>query len=258
MGKFDGILLTSDWDGTLISKNTLNPRDIEAIRYFQKNGGSFTVCTGRDLPHIRMFFDDVKPNTYLIALNGAKIIHPDSLEIIYEGFLDNGVYRVLDELFVDESYFTDMNVYLEGMNDSVYFYPHEYAEYHDKMLLRRAYKILLYGDSEEKVLEAQARANALGLDGYVFVRSWKYSLELLKKKNAKGAAIRRLAEHINAKKLIAVGDFENDIQMLEAADIGYAVGDATDALKKVADRVTVPAAEGAISHIIEDIEKELK
>ncbi len=257
MGKFDGILLCSDWDGTLFVRDKIPPANIDAIKYFQDNGGTFTVCTGRDLPYMRAFFDKVMPNTHLIALNGAKIIDPDTEEKLYEGFLDEKLFDILDEIFTDASCFTDMCVYFEGSSSSVYFYPDEYARLGRRLFPERVYKVLLYGVDENKVLAEKSRAEALGINDYVFVRSWKNSLEILKKENAKGAAVKRLSEHIGAKRIITVGDFENDILMIEAADIGYAVGDATDALKAVADRVTVPAAEGAIARIIEDIEREL-
>ena len=53
--------------------------------------------------------------------------------------------------------------------------------------------------------------------------------------------------------LICVGDFENDIDMVRDADIGYAVENAVDELKAVADRITVNVNDGAIAKIIEDI-----
>ena len=48
MGKFDGILLASDFDDTLYDYNLRIPeRNLEAIRYLIREGGRFTVSTGR-------------------------------------------------------------------------------------------------------------------------------------------------------------------------------------------------------------------
>ena len=63
MGIFDGILIASDWDGTLCKEKRIPDKNIEAIRYFQQNGGAFTVCSGRYYPYIESFSDKVKPNT---------------------------------------------------------------------------------------------------------------------------------------------------------------------------------------------------
>ena len=57
---------------------------------------------------------------------------------------------------------------------------------------------------------------------------------------------------------VGVGDYENDITMLEMADIGYAVKNASDDAKAAADRVTaVDNDHGAIAFVIDDIRKEL-
>ena len=47
-----------------------------------------------------------------------------------------------------------------------------------------------------------------------------------------------------------------DADLIQAADIGYAVDNAPDWLKAVADRVTVDCSEGAIAAIIEELERE--
>ena len=55
MGKFDGVLLVSDYDDTLYDHNlTVNDRNHRAIEYFLEQGGRFTIATGRataPLPH---------------------------------------------------------------------------------------------------------------------------------------------------------------------------------------------------------------
>ena len=54
-----------------------------------------------------------------------------------------------------------------------------------------------------------------------------------------------------------VGDYENDVSMLEMADIGYAVSNATELCLKAADRITVSNNENAIAVIIRELEEEL-
>ena len=49
MGLFDGIIIVSDIDGTFLGKQSrLVPRNLERIRWFQENGGQFTIATGRE------------------------------------------------------------------------------------------------------------------------------------------------------------------------------------------------------------------
>ena len=55
------------------------------------------------------------------------------------------------------------------------------------------------------------------------------------------------------KNTIAVGDYNNDIAMVKAAGVGYAVANAVDELKAVADKITVSNNEHAIARIIKEI-----
>ena len=54
---------------------------------------------------------------------------------------------------------------------------------------------------------------------------------------------------------VAAGNYENDIDLLQAADIGYAVGDSIPSVKAVADRITVNCADHAIAAIIAELEQ---
>ena len=74
----------------------------------------------------------------------------------------------------------------------------------------------------------------------------------------KGSSVLRAKELVKAHTLVCAGDYENDIPMIRAADIGYAVGDAQENVKAAADRITVPCAEHAIREIIRDLEGEAR
>ena len=87
MGKYDGILLCTDFDGTLYFEKNITAENIEAIRCFQENGGFFTVATGRFPSFIKEFEPSVKPNTHIIALNGSLIYDLQGQKALFEGFL---------------------------------------------------------------------------------------------------------------------------------------------------------------------------
>ena len=51
MGKFDGIFIASDMDGTLLDDTHAIQREtIQALEYFTQNGGYFSLATGRTRP----------------------------------------------------------------------------------------------------------------------------------------------------------------------------------------------------------------
>ena len=59
MGKFDGVLLVSDYDDTFLGTNhAVSPRNYEALNYYLAQGGLFTIATGRAhrtfAPHVHL------------------------------------------------------------------------------------------------------------------------------------------------------------------------------------------------------------
>ena len=90
-----------------------------------------------------------------------------------------------------------------------------------------------------------------------FYRSWNEGLEYVSLESGKGVAVDYLKKHLNGQihTTIGVGDYENDITLLEYADIGYAVDNAIDCVKEAADRITVKNTEHAIAAVIKDLEE---
>ena len=68
-----------------------------------------------------------------------------------------------------------------------------------------------------------------------------------------GDTARLLAETLGAHTLISVGDYENDILLLQASDIGFAVKNAAPTLSRVATHITRADASGAIAEIIRSL-----
>ena len=83
MGKFDGVLLASDFDNTILNTERprrtgcpippISQRNVEALRYFMDNGGRFAVATGRALPAFRMFAEQVPMNAPAVVCNGGAL-----------------------------------------------------------------------------------------------------------------------------------------------------------------------------------------
>ena len=74
MGKFDGVLLVSDFDETLYDHTRrVPPRNVEAIRYFQSQGGRFTVATGRTHRTFAAYFHLAPINAPVVLSNGSTL-----------------------------------------------------------------------------------------------------------------------------------------------------------------------------------------
>ena len=86
MGIFDGYLLVSDMDGTLLnSKGKLSEENKRAIEYFVDNGGQFTLATGRMLPSIKRHIHKVKVT---LRFRGREMAHMISSKHILDDFAE--------------------------------------------------------------------------------------------------------------------------------------------------------------------------
>ncbi len=259
MGKFDGWLICTDWDGTLFWDGQIPEENIRAIRDFQKNGGLFTVCSGRYPDFLRRYAEQIHPNTYAITLNGALILDLDTNEVLYEGFSDEEMFDRIDEIFAAGAPYRTVNLYPCGTSDiseNNHYTKEEFFAKEKILRQRRYYKALLFTPDEEEGKRALAIRNAgLHSVNYELVRSWDRSLEIVRRCNNKAAGTHRVKEATGARHLVTVGDYENDISMLDAADLSYAVANADPSVKPHAKRLTVHAKDGAIAAVIADIEK---
>jgi hydroxymethylpyrimidine pyrophosphatase-like HAD family hydrolase len=105
--------------------------------------------------------------------------------------------------------------------------------------------------------EAYRDICALFAPDYEVTRSSLKGVEIQSRGINKASAALKIKELTGSRLLVCVGDFENDISMVKAADIGYAVENACEPLKAVADRMTVHCKDGALAAIIAEHEAEL-
>ena len=74
MKKFEGLLLCTDLDGTLLNnERKVSKENREAIDYFKSEGGYFTFITGRMPYFSAQVFDIVQPNAPFGCINGGGI-----------------------------------------------------------------------------------------------------------------------------------------------------------------------------------------
>lgn len=259
MGKFDGFLFYTDFDNTftLPGGKEISRANADAVRYFQSEGGLFSVATGRSPNFIQNYRDYFTPNAPLITLNGTMITSPDGETILMEYLIDERVLDVVRFLlpipYMQCVYFgngiTQYNRMTEGTLEEKMAY---YAA-----LPKPWYKVVTRQDEKYAREVADALAEKYG-DLYEFDRSYAEGIEIHQKGSGKGACVEWIKAHLDTpiRMTIAAGDYENDISMIKGADIGYAVQNAIDAVKRAADRITSANTEDAIAQIIEDLEKE--
>ena len=119
MGIFNDILLTADYDRTLTDPEGKIPqRNLDAIRYFMEQGGSFTVNTGRSLPLSADILRSVPMNAPFLCYNGSLTIQ-DGV-IMDQHTIDLPMVETLRSVC---RAFPDLNVDLHGLSAHVGFQP---------------------------------------------------------------------------------------------------------------------------------------
>ena len=82
--------------------------------------------------------------------------------------------------------------------------------------------------------------------------SLPFFLEIFNLNTSKANALNKLEKMFDIKKeeMIAIGDGENDISMIEYAGVGVAMENALDNIKNKADYITLLNDEDGVSHVI--------
>lgn len=249
MGIYDGFLLLSDVDGTLtVRGGKVSEENLRAIRHFQAEGGRFALATGRQPDYIDQF--PFRSNAPAITINGTLLVSPEGETLLSlpmeEDFHDAIDYMVCNHPQINTIYRReriDSHIWKRG------------ERHEDKLFSGEAcHKFVIVCDDEAGALALMDDMIRRFGDRYEYDRSWPIGLEMHAKGSGKDTCLRHLRNILpDVHTILAVGDYENDIPMLRAADIGCAVGNALDSVKAAADRVIVPNTEHAIAYIIEKL-----
>ena len=100
MGIFNGWVIASDIDGTLLPNGTMCPSDetLNAIQNWRKEGGKFVLASGRYLGSTLKVHRNIALDTPMIYNNGACIYLPESNDFLSLKTLGTEITSVIDDL----------------------------------------------------------------------------------------------------------------------------------------------------------------
>lgn len=253
MGKFDGYLICTDLDGTFAAGSEICGENAAYVKYFQENGGLFTVATGRLPDHLHTF-RDFKPNCPIITHNGAVIYDLEAEKVLRERTLPNTIEEVINYIYQQKDRMV-RDIFLNEFRETTDVHKNNAVDFS-----RAYFKLVLVVEDEELASNLNKELKEKFGDKFDIFLAWRFGVECLAKDTNKGWAVNQLKEILGdkVKKVICVGDSESDAYMFRYADIGYAVENASGEAKAAADRVTVAYTDGAIAQIIRDLENEMK
>jgi Cof subfamily protein (haloacid dehalogenase superfamily) len=263
-------LLVCDLDGTLLnSRKLISPENLAAIREAQTKGVFVTICSGRVPAMLETYTRQLAIRGPLVAANGAVIFDTRTGEMPYRNFVDRDrVYpllrfcldRGLDIVVVSSlgcwyapgskriARFEQYNEIAGQHNPPLATLPLRLFEPdYQEALGGDIYKVLVSGLSTEEraLVEEQVRSI-----GNLSVTSSEPGLvDIGAHGISKGEGVRILAELLGIEKsrICGIGDYQNDIPMLEYAGLPIAMGNADDAVKSHSLAVTAANDEHGVA-----------
>ena len=279
MGKFDGVLITSDYDNTISYTEgalrsgrelpPVSPANRRAIEYFMGQGGIFSVATGRALPAFAPIAPAIPMNGPTILFNGAAIYDFAACRYLHTAFLPETVrphLALLLERFPGlamELYHDDNAIHAVNPNEVTRAHLHLTHQPTVAMtdldhVPSPISKALLEGDQSllDRVLDF-----LYGTDwaaGYEIVPSATCLVELTAHGANKGGMVEKLASLLGVARenVYCIGDHANDIPMLRYARIPFAPDNAIDAVHRVEGIHILPHCEkDAIAVMIDELDR---
>ncbi|MEK4303048.1 Cof-type HAD-IIB family hydrolase [Oceanobacillus sp. FSL K6-0251] len=258
-------LLISDLDGTLLDgKQKISMENKTSIKQFIKNGGLFTIATGRIEESVYPYMQELGIALPVILYNGAVIYDYQKKQRIFEQKITqftplfDQLQTFSEDYSIGINYYQNKRAYTLDYNELV-----KENEIKDKVKVKEidadfdtsyVTKVLVISNDSAnlKKCEQLVQSSDVSCD---MVYSDKIYLEILPKDASKGNAVKELLKYIERTDLhtTCVGDHENDLTMLQTADTAYVVENAIDLLKQQNFRETVHHEHHAIQSIIEDI-----
>lgn len=263
----DGYLLLTDLDGTLLpASKVLSEKDISAIAKFRSLGGKFSIATGRVYESARQYFADLHPDLPIILCNGGVIYDCDKKKALWSKKLPSETRQIVAEIL---EAFPEVSAEIDMENAIYAISENEQERYHmrisgteDIVIHAQLSDIpdgwfkVLFAMPEEfipKVADFVASKKYSGVD---FVVSSKTFYEVLPTDISKGTVLKKLRSDygFDKYKIAAAGDYDNDLTMIETADLGACPSSAQDIVKRSSDVVLRSSCEeNAIAELVEYI-----
>jgi Cof subfamily protein (haloacid dehalogenase superfamily) len=258
-------IIALDLDGTIVGPDMRVSAGVrEALQQAREAGLHVILASGRPFDDMRVFAQDLGIHEPLICSQGAIVQDPATEEIYFQV----GVPLDLAHEFVhfarerawDHCLFLNNRLYTDRITPRVRFY----AEYSPvgvpvypvddllTILSHEPTKLVVTVDAEQgaavnDVLQARFSGRLR------IVRSFACFVEATNLAASKGQALAFVAQMLRVPQAqtMAIGDHDNDADMVAWAGMGVAMGNASPAVRAVADWIAPPIDEDGAARAIE-------
>lgn len=256
-------LIASDVDGTLIKDSTPNlyPEMVETIKKLKEKGILFCAASGRQYESLRNVFRDVADDIAYIAENGAHIRYQNR-NISVTPMKREHIEGIMDML---RPYYGECETVISTANGSLV--ESKNKEFIDLLTFgyHNTFRLVedVLKEKDEIIKVAVYRKDSIrDLGESLFIPAWSSKVkacmageewvDFMDQSVDKGNGLKILEEHLGIRKeeTMAFGDNNNDVGMMLAAGISYAVDTAVDEVKRAAGNVCPGWREKGVYQII--------
>lgn len=258
-------LIVLDLDGTLLTdEKIISPQTEKTLQLAKEQGHQIMIATGRPYRASEPYYRQLHLTTPIVNFNGAFVHHPHhrSWQTVHEPISLPVVTEVIDAM----QQFPFQNIVAEVMDDV-------YMHYHDERLLDifsfgnpkitkgdiRQYlkdnptSLLIQANDQsvDPIRQHLADVHAEVIDHRRWGAPW-HVIEIVRHGLNKAVGIDHVAKwmDIPRERIIAFGDEDNDLEMIDYAGVGVAMGNGIDRLKSIADEITATNNEDGIAQVL--------
>ena len=267
----DKVIIFSDMDGTMLTDWSFGPVvpavNLEAIKRFISEGGLFSIASGRQFGETLAFFDGIKFPIPTVQGNGSVIFDSESGEVVKKIALPEQVKLECLEysqrkkgiwlIAADE-----FDIYQVSSGDAEW--DAALTDVRRIQITTEEYKALeavktcfVIADKAELPSVARDISSFSNADMFHIMQSSPVFLEVLEKSASKALAVKEVIKLAKAenRKLVCIGDYDNDCDMLALADIAACPSNSSSRVLEMADIITCSNNEGAIADLISKLQE---
>ncbi|MDE1548035.1 sugar-phosphatase [Jeotgalibaca caeni] len=264
-------LIALDLDGTLLnSEKQISDRNKAVIQQAKEKGIKVVLCTGRPLGGIKQYLEELnllEDGDYSITYNGGLVQNNRTGEVLSQKTLS---YEQVKEIYAcSQELSVPMN-----MIDLEYVYEPAYPAGHDSLypsllssslpFVKRnmdtfsadhVFNKVVFCTAPDRLDEAIARIPDSMKQRYSMMKSRPLLFEIMHPEVDKGNGISVLCDLLGYTNddVMACGDEENDLAMLQFAGFPVAMDNASDELKSHATFITKTNNEDGVAYAIEQL-----
>lgn len=263
-------IIALDLDGTLLAEHKyISDRNKQALKKAREKGHKVVISTGRPFRSSQMYYDELELDTPIVNFNGSYTHHPKDKSF---GIHHSPIELTTAKKILHSIYDLGMeNVFAEVVQD---VYAHKMTDELQEIFMMKNGRLfegkvtetldvdptcLLLSLTEDNVATFRNYLTEMHTN-IIEHRSWGapyHIVEISKSGVNKASGLQKVSSYYNIPKerIIAFGDEDNDMEMIEYAGYGIAMGNGIDELKSIAREVTLSNEEDGIAVYLEQLLK---